>query len=156
MPSVRVPCGSALGVRLVGAPCGGASSSSSHPSTVAASHSSTPSTCSPSVGLYCSTMSCTCLPSIGLSRGTMSVPHTPAATASSSAVSCSCPASPPTQGSNTLGFAVAAPSAMLACSTPAVSLVGAGAAFTAGYTPPGSYASTLMCSEASASVTHRL
>src|SRR6267142_2025563 len=63
-------------------------------------------------------------------------------------------ASPLAQGSNASGFAVVAPSATLASSMPAVSLVGAGTtgvAFTADGTPPGSCASTIAGLAASAS-----
>jgi len=121
--SVTCSVDSQSGPCSIGAPRSSILSLSLHPSTVTASHSSA---------------SSTCLPSVGLLRGTMSsAPHVPHVVPLSSTVSHSCLALPPAQGSNASGFAVAAPSAMLAGLTLAVSSVGAGAVFMTRDTPPG-------------------
>ena len=92
--------------RLIGASCGGVSSLCSH--AVVPSHGGVSHPTMPSVGVPCGTDSIVPRsPSVGLSRGAVSVPHASPVAPPSRAMSRSCPTSPPTQGSNASGFAVA-------------------------------------------------
>jgi hypothetical protein len=82
--------------------------------------------CSRLAGASCGSAlsSCSCPSAVAASRSSASSPRSPSVEPSRGAMSRARPSSPLPQGSNASCFAVAAPSAALAGSTPAVSLVG--------------------------------